>query len=50
MNVKKYLPGLPEISREALAVVGGAFLAAGFFALLPKARKWVADRLPTAGK
>lgn len=50
VNVKKYLPGVPEITREGLAVVAGAFLAAGFFALMPKARKWIADRLPTAGK
>lgn len=50
MNVKQYIPGLPEITREGLAVVAGAFLAAGIFALWPTGRKWVADRLPTAGK
>lgn len=50
MKLRDYIPGLPEVSREALAVIGGAFLAAGFFALMPKARKWVADRLPTGGK
>ena len=43
----RFLPTLPEISREALAVVLGAIIAAGVFAALPDLRQWVADRLPT---
>ncbi len=42
----RYLPTLPEISRETLAVVAGAILAAAVFAALPALRQWVADRLP----
>ena len=44
----RYLPNLPEISREALAVVAGAILAAWFFSQVPALRQWVAERLPTA--
>lgn len=44
----RFLPTPPEISREALAVVAGAILAAVIFSQLPGLKKWVGDRLPTA--
>lgn len=43
----RYLPSVPEISREALAVVAGAIIAALIFAALPELRLWVAQRLPS---
>lgn len=46
----RFLPSVPEISREALAVIAGAVIAAVFFSQFPKLRAWVADRLPTASK
>jgi hypothetical protein len=46
----RYLPTLPEISRETLAVVAGAILAAVIFSQLPALRRWVADRLPTSSR
>jgi hypothetical protein len=45
MNAR-WLPTLPEISREALAVIAGAILAAVVFSQLPPLRNWVADRMP----
>ncbi len=46
----RWIPNGPEISREALAVIAGAVIAAVFFSQFPKLRAWVADRLPTASK
>lgn len=42
----RWLPTLPEISREAIAVIAGAILAAAVFAQLPGLRSWVSDRMP----
>ena len=51
MAVKaRWIPSLPEVSRETLAVVCGAIAAAVIFSYLPGLRQWVADRLPTASK
>lgn len=44
----RWIPNGPEISRETLAVIAGALLAAFFFSQLPSVKKWVADNLPTA--
>ena len=46
----RLLPSIPEISRETLAVIAGASSAAAFVAAVPDQRKWVSDRLPTAGR
>ena len=46
----RLLSSIPEISRETLAVIAGAIIAAAFFAALPDLRKGVSDRLPTAGR
>ncbi len=43
----RWIPSAPEISRETLAVIAGAILAAWIFSELPAVKKWVADRLPT---
>ncbi len=43
----RYLPNLPEISRETIAVVLGAIAAAFIFSQLPALKRWVAERLPT---
>ena len=42
----RWVPSLPEISREALAVIAGAILAAVVFSQLPSLRTWVSDRMP----
>lgn len=42
----RYLPSVPEISREALAVIAGALIAAAVFGALPGVRQWVAERMP----
>lgn len=46
MSGARYLPSLPEISREAIAVIVGALIAAAFFAAVPPLRQWVAERMP----
>ena len=48
MSQPRWIPSAPEISREALAVIAGALLAAAFFASFPKVRDWVRERLPTS--
>lgn len=48
MPAQRWIPNGPEISREALAVIAGAIVAALFFSRFPVLKKWVADRLPTA--
>lgn len=48
---ERYIPNMPEISREALAVIAGAVIAAVFFGYIaPDLGRWVAARLPTASK
>lgn len=47
MTIGRYLPTLPEVSREALAVVAGAIIAAIIFKNLPALKDWVASNLPT---
>lgn len=44
----RYLPTVPEISREALAVVAGAIIAAIIFQQFPALKAWVRERLPSA--
>lgn len=42
----RWLPTLPEISREALAVIAGAVVAAVVFSQISPLRAWVAERMP----
>jgi hypothetical protein len=37
----KWLPGLPEISREAIVVIAGAVVAAFVIGQLPGVRAWI---------
>lgn len=37
----RWTPTLPEISREALAVVGGAIAAAAIMAMFPSLKAWI---------
>lgn len=37
----KIMPGLPEISREALTVVAGAILAALIMSQFPAVKAWI---------
>ena len=41
MTVKAYLPTLPEISREALAVIAGAIIAAAVLSQFPTVKAWI---------
>lgn len=40
----KLLPTVPEISREALIVIGGAILAALVMSQFPAVRAWIKDQ------
>ena len=46
MMTGRWIPTVPEISREALAVIAGAIVAAIVFSAVPPLRNWVADRMP----
>lgn len=39
--MKNYLPTMPEISREALAVIAGALIAALIVGQLPGVKAWI---------
>lgn len=39
--MKKYLPSLPEVTKEAGIVLGGALLAALIIGQLPGVKAWV---------
>ena len=39
--MKKWAPSLPELSREALTVIGGALLAALIVSQLPSVKAWI---------
>lgn len=47
MKAARWIPTLPELSRETLIVLGGAIAAAAIFAAFPELRAWVKERLPT---
>lgn len=40
----KWLPGWPELTREALIVVGGAVLAAVLMSQLPSLKAWIKEQ------
>ena len=40
----KLIPTIPEVSREALIVIGGALLAALIMSQFPAVRKWIKDQ------
>ncbi len=48
MTGGRWLPSAPQVTREAIAVVVGAVIAAVVFQQFPALREWVAARLPTA--
>ena len=37
----KIIPTLPEVTREALIVIGGAILAAAIMSQVPALRDWI---------
>lgn len=39
--MKRILPTVPEVAREALIVVGGALVAAALVGLFPALRAWI---------
>lgn len=39
----RYVPTFPEVSREAIAVIGGAIIAAAVLSQFPALRKWIKD-------
>lgn len=41
MTLKKFVPSVPEIGREAVIVVAGALLAAFIIGQLPGVRAWI---------
>ena len=42
--MKKYLPGLPEVSRETVTVIAGAIIAAFIISQFPTVKKWIKDQ------
>ena len=40
----KIIPSLPEVSREALIVIGGALLAALVMSQFPAVRAWIKEQ------
>ena len=44
MGAVKIIPTIPEVSREALTVLGGVLLAAFILSRFPALRAWVAGQ------
>jgi hypothetical protein len=42
--MSKYLPGIPEVSRETVTVIAGALLAAFIISQFPTVKKWIKDQ------
>ena len=42
--MSKYLPGLPEVSRETVTVIAGAIIAAFIISQFPTVKKWIKDQ------
>ena len=40
----RILPTLPEVSREALVVIGGAILASLIMSQFPAVRRWIKEQ------
>lgn len=41
MNIKPFVPTVPEVTREALIVLAGALLAAWIIGQSPPVRDWI---------
>jgi hypothetical protein len=46
MEIKKFLPSLPQISREALAVLAATLLASWVISKVPAFKKIVSENSP----
>lgn len=44
--MRKVIPTVPEVAREALILVGGAVLAAALLQAFPGLRDWIKRQLP----
>ncbi len=42
--MNKYLPSLPEVSREVVCVLAGALIAAFIVGQLPSVKAWIQDQ------
>lgn len=44
MKTPAWAPRWPEVTREALIVIGGAILAAAIMSQFPSVRQWIKDQ------
>lgn len=42
--MNKFIPSLPEVSREAICVIAGALIAAFVIGQLPGVKTWIQDQ------